>query len=80
MKNTHHDAHHFFGTTTLGEKGQVVIPAETRKALNLKPGDKLLVFGMGKNMITLTKFEQLEKFTNIMSKRLDGLRKILRDA
>ena len=38
-----HDHKHFHGTTTLGEKGQIVIPAYARKAMGLKSGDKLLV-------------------------------------
>jgi len=78
-----HDARghkHFHGTTTLGEKGQVVIPAEARKAMGLKSGDKLLVFAMGKNMIALSKFEQLEHMADKLSERLEGLRKILKQA
>ncbi len=35
----------FFGTATVGERGQVVIPAEARKRFNINPGDKLLVMG-----------------------------------
>lgn len=35
---------HFLGSTTVGERGQIVIPAEARKALNINSGDKLLVF------------------------------------
>lgn len=35
---------HFMGSATVGERGQVVIPAEARERLGLKPGDKLLVF------------------------------------
>jgi AbrB family looped-hinge helix DNA binding protein len=34
----------FYGSVTVGERGQVVIPAEARKAHNVQPGDKLLVF------------------------------------
>jgi AbrB family looped-hinge helix DNA binding protein len=34
----------FYGAVTVGERGQVVIPAEARKLLHLEPGDKLLVF------------------------------------
>lgn len=33
----------FFGTATVGDRGQVVIPAEARKKLNINPGDKVLV-------------------------------------
>lgn len=35
----------FFGTVTVGERGQVVIPSEARKRFGLNTGDKLLVFG-----------------------------------
>lgn len=80
MKQHYHGQKRFYGTTTIGEKGQVVVPAEARKAMGLKSGDKLLVFGMGKTMVTLAKFEQLEKMADSMSKRLDGLRKILKNA
>lgn len=33
----------FYGTATVGEKGQIVIPAEAREELGFQPGDKLLV-------------------------------------
>jgi AbrB family looped-hinge helix DNA binding protein len=32
-----------FGTVTVGERGQVVIPAAIRKSYHLNPGDKLIV-------------------------------------
>ena len=32
------------GTTTVGERGQIVIPADARTELDIKSGDKLLVF------------------------------------
>ncbi len=34
----------FYGSVTVGERGQVVVPAEARKAHGFQPGDKLLVF------------------------------------
>jgi AbrB family looped-hinge helix DNA binding protein len=34
-----------WGAATVGTKGQVVIPAEAREALNIKEGDKLIVVG-----------------------------------
>jgi len=34
----------FFGSVTVGERGQVVIPAEIRREHGISPGDHLLVF------------------------------------
>ncbi|MBQ7183696.1 MAG: helix-turn-helix domain-containing protein [Clostridia bacterium] len=36
---------HLFGMVTVGEKGQIVIPARARKVFHLEPGDQLLVLG-----------------------------------
>lgn len=36
---------HIFGTTRLGERGQVVIPKAARDLLDLKAGDLLMVLG-----------------------------------
>jgi AbrB family looped-hinge helix DNA binding protein len=33
----------FYGSVTVGERGQIVIPAEARAKLGFKSGDKLLV-------------------------------------
>ena len=33
----------FYGSVTIGERGQIVIPAEARQELGFKPGDKVLV-------------------------------------
>jgi len=35
----------FFGSATVGERGQVVIPADARKRYGIHPGDKVLVLG-----------------------------------
>ena len=36
---------HLFGMVTVGEKGQIVIPAKARKLFNISPGDELVVLG-----------------------------------
>ncbi|MEE0931000.1 MAG: helix-turn-helix domain-containing protein [Acutalibacteraceae bacterium] len=36
---------YIFGTVTVGEKGQIVIPAKARKIFNIKPGDSIMVLG-----------------------------------
>lgn len=33
----------FYGMATIGTKGQIVIPTEARKDLDLKEGDKIIV-------------------------------------
>jgi AbrB family looped-hinge helix DNA binding protein len=40
---------------TLSSKNQIVIPREARKALQVKPGDKLLVVVRGERVIVLEK-------------------------
>jgi AbrB family looped-hinge helix DNA binding protein len=42
---------------TLSSKNQIVIPSEARKALNVKPGDKLIVTVAGDRVIILQKPE-----------------------
>lgn len=44
MHQLHHDKK-LYGTATVGTKGQIVIPADAREELGLKPGDKLYIAG-----------------------------------
>ncbi|MBQ9663088.1 MAG: helix-turn-helix domain-containing protein [Oscillospiraceae bacterium] len=34
-----------FGTVTVGEKGQIVIPVKARRIFGIRPGDSLMVLG-----------------------------------
>ncbi|WP_405343875.1 AbrB/MazE/SpoVT family DNA-binding domain-containing protein, partial [Ruminococcus sp.] len=36
---------HLFGIVTVGDKGQVVIPAKARKIFDIKPGDQVVILG-----------------------------------
>jgi AbrB family looped-hinge helix DNA binding protein len=53
----------FFGTVTVGERGQVVIPAEARKKLGIHTGDKLFAISnpSGEGLI-LCKLESMRGF------------------
>lgn len=62
---------HIFGTVRIGEKGQVVIPAEARKMYDFKPGDTLLVLG-DEVGIAMVKNEMFLDFANAV---LDAQRK-----
>ena len=67
----------FYGTATIGERGQIVIPADARRDLNLKSGDKMLVFGIG-GAVACAKFEDIEKIASEMAVKLDGLKSLIK--
>jgi len=67
----------FFGSTTLGKKGQVVIPAETRKKMGWKESDQLLVFGMENGMVVLTKLKHVKEFADRLEKKMSKINQII---
>lgn len=73
-----HTQKKFYGTTTVGEKGQVVIPSEARIMLKLKKGEKLLVFGMGGDMVTLAKLSEVEQFASHLAKKVKAIDEIIK--
>jgi len=46
---------YLYGTVTVGERGQIVIPKEAREHFGIKPGDKLIVAGDIEKGIALAK-------------------------
>ncbi|MBQ6503418.1 MAG: helix-turn-helix domain-containing protein [Flexilinea sp.] len=50
---------HIFGIATIGDKGQIVIPAKARKIFHLSPGDQLCVLGDESQGIALIKSDYL---------------------
>lgn len=63
----------FYGMTTLGEKGQVVVPAEVRKAMKLERGEKLLVFSFDDDLLVLSKTEGMERFASHLAEQLKDI-------
>ncbi len=78
MAKVKRNGERFYGTVTIGERGQVVIPSEAREAMGLKKGEKLLAFGMGHEMLALTKLSKLEQFEAHLASRLEVIRTILK--
>jgi bifunctional DNA-binding transcriptional regulator/antitoxin component of YhaV-PrlF toxin-antitoxin module len=69
-----------FGSTTVGPRGQLVIPVEARKELSIDVGSKLLVFShFGNRGLIFVKVEAVEELLNIMSRRLDEFTRLLRE-
>ena len=51
----------FYGTVTVSERGQIVIPAEARRDFGIKAGDKLLVFGDLQQGLAFTTVELMSR-------------------
>ena len=78
--NKHINHHHFFkkpefwGLTSVGERGQVVIPVQARKSLNIKKGDKLAVITKGEKFIGMIKADELSGFLRKWLGRIESAR------
>lgn len=46
---------HAFGIVTVGDKGQIVIPAKARKVFDIQAGDQLLILGDEEQGIAIVK-------------------------
>jgi len=67
-----HEHDKMYGTTTMGARGQVVIPAQARKDLKLKPGDQLMVMGKFGKVLGLMKAEQLTEVIDKIMESVDS--------
>lgn len=67
----------FLGVTTLGEKGQVVVPAEARRALALEKGEKLLVFSFDERVLVMTKADSIGKLAMHLAEHLKDIKMII---
>jgi AbrB family looped-hinge helix DNA binding protein len=74
-KKSHRWSDNFFGTATVGERGQIVIPAEARKKLGIETGDKLLIVGHGEKGLMLLQIDAMREFMNTMMQDLDLVEK-----
>ncbi len=69
----------FYGSVTVGERGQVSIPAEARRSFDIKPNTKLLVFGgPGGKMLMFIKAESVTEFIANATTRLSHLEQVLK--
>lgn len=71
---------HFYGSTTLSERGQIVIPAEAREAMGLEAGAKLMIFGAwGGAGLLLMRGEAVREFLTRASERFAEFEATLRE-
>lgn len=55
---------HLFGIVTVGDKGQIVIPAKARKLFNISTGDNLVVLGDENQGMAILKEEYFLQIAN----------------
>ena len=67
--NHHALDHEVLGTATVGARGQVVIPSDVRRGLNLSAGDKLLVM-VRADTLCMVKAEMLRGMINRLTRQL----------
>ena len=60
----------FYGSTTVGEKGQVVLSAKLRRELGIAAGDKLAVLMMERPLISGIVMVKAKDVTSIVEKML----------
>jgi AbrB family looped-hinge helix DNA binding protein len=57
------ETHGFLGSATVGTKGQIVIPADARSAMQIKEGDKVVVLrGPREGSILIFRVDSFDKF------------------
>lgn len=63
-----------YGAATVGERGQLVIPAELRKALNIQSGDQVMVFAkLDKKIVSLMPSKDFSRFLERAEKAISKL-------
>ena len=69
----------FYGASTIGERGQIVIPAEARKDYDITPATKLLFFGShGGIGLLMTKAESVAEVIAKATQMLSGIEEALK--
>jgi AbrB family looped-hinge helix DNA binding protein len=64
--------HKIYGSVTVNAKWQIVIPADARERLGIKPWDQLLVTSKWDIVIWLIKADNLEEFVTKIEKDSPG--------
>ncbi|MGD9117364.1 MAG: AbrB/MazE/SpoVT family DNA-binding domain-containing protein [Dehalococcoidia bacterium] len=66
----------FYGSVTVSERGQIVVPTEARKDFDIRTGDKLLVVGDLEGGIGIITQSMMKK----MLENVEGLRSLVEHA
>jgi AbrB family looped-hinge helix DNA binding protein len=75
--NDSHLNHHIVGITTVGERGQIVIPKNIRDQLKIDKGSQFLMLFNGDGLMLLT-LESMKKLSDHLSKEIKKVNKIIK--
>lgn len=62
---------HLFGVVTVGDKGQIVIPAKARKLFSIDAGDQLVVLGDEAQGIALVKSDSFLHMADMIRQNME---------
>lgn len=63
-----------YGMVTVGERGQIVIPAEARRDLGIEPGDKIIIMRHpGHAGIIAFKMQAMREFIEMFQREMERL-------
>jgi len=68
----------FFGKVSVGSKGQIVIPAEARRMMDIKPGDNLIIMSgpsHRKRMLNILPEDEFRKFLKFFEEHITDMKR-----
>jgi AbrB family looped-hinge helix DNA binding protein len=68
----------FYGKVPVGTKGQIVIPLEARKKMNINPGDSVIIISgppHQEKMISIVPEEEFNKFLKLFEAHVHSIKK-----
>jgi len=69
--------HHIVGVTTVGERGQIVIPKNIRDQLKIDKGSQFLMVFNSEGLMLVT-LESMKKMSDHLSKEIKKVNKIIK--
>ncbi|HNW39358.1 MAG TPA: AbrB/MazE/SpoVT family DNA-binding domain-containing protein [Candidatus Omnitrophota bacterium] len=70
----------FYGKVPVGSKGQIVIPAEARRAMDIKPGDNVVIISGPAHLnkvMSIVPEGEFNKFLKFFEDHLADMKKII---
>ncbi len=69
----------FYGAVVVGERGQIVIPAEARRDMQIAPGERLIILGSPQeNGLMITKVGPILQLMSRVRERMSQFESIIK--